>query len=297
MGTGLFKAAFGAAAFLLLTAGRLEVFPLPDSIVPIDQAVPVGQEFTAKPGDVILRGRVVRTQRVTTSEPVSVSIAKFADTLPTGTDLTPIVLPAQNDGPLSAGLYYCGGDQRARSEFMEALIGDLGSKFESTVRFCFVDADEDGKLEKVFLGGAKDAAYQTPQAITPVPYNSSFLVPRGDGDEIRLVYKKLSRKSRRITLELQLVRDGKEEYFDYILSAGAKGGKPEPVYKNMRTNPKKIDYPVFFNDVMGAEIAVRSVDAGSGEAKFAINRNFVLGLFRPVAIQYQPIYVYVYTGG
>lgn len=298
MGVFVRKAALGAAAFLFLTAGRLEVFPLPDSVVPIDQAVPLRQAFSAKPGDVILRGRAVRTQRVTTSAPVNVSIAKFSDALAAGTDLTPIVVPRQKNGPLAdGGVYYCGADQRARSKLMAELIGDLGSKFENTVRFCFVDADRDGRLEKVFLGGAKDAAHQTPVAITPVAYETSYFVPRHQEDEVRVVYKKFNPENRRVTLELQVVRDGKEEYFDYILSAGATKGKPFEVYKTIRTNPKKIDYPVFFNDVLGSEIEVRSLDAASGKATFAINRNFALGLFRPVAIQYQTIYVYVYSGG
>ena len=292
------KAGLCAAAFLFLTAGRLEVFPLPDTVVPADQTVPVGKEFSAKPGDVVLRGHVVRTKQVTTSDPVTVSIAKFTDSLPAGTELTPIVVTPQKSGPLSGGgLYYCGKDQRARSKLMGELVGDIGSKFENTVRFCFVDSDEDGRLEKVFLGGAKDAEFQTPVAIAPVAYSERFLVPRKEEDEIRLIYKKFNPETRRITLQLELVRDGKEEYFDFILSAGRSGGKPSEVYKDIRTNPKKIDYPVVFTDVLGSEVAIHSVDASSGEAKFAIRQNFALGLFRPVAIQHQTIYVYVYRGG
>src|SRR5688572_7902993 len=64
--------------------------------------------------------------------PVSVAIAKFSQEIAAGTRLDPVLVPPRTSKLTGAkGRFYCGENQRTRSKFAEAMIGDMFSKYES----------------------------------------------------------------------------------------------------------------------------------------------------------------------
>ena len=259
--------------------GNMAVFPLPDTMWP-DPDAPVGKAFTLTPGEELLL------------EPVKVSIDRFTDEIAAGEELTAVVAPEATQAKIGGkGLYFCGRDQRGRSGLGAALLGGLASKFMPIVRFCFIDGDKDGKLDQVFLAGAKDEAMQKAIPIDSVAYRTEYLVPRDAGQYLRLRYRKYTPESNKVQLELEVYEDGKKRSFDYVLYNGSTGPLQRQV-PYLQTNPRKIPYPVFFNNVMGAVVRVDGVDA-EGNARFTIERNFRPTLFRPISIEVRYIYIYI----
>lgn len=285
----------GLLALPLLVASaapRIAVYPMPETLVP-NTDVKLREAFTARPGDVLMTGRITATQRVFMVDPVEVKVDRFTDSLGVGEELTPVIAPESTDRIVGGnGKYYCGQDQRGRSAVRSLFLGGIGSKFEAIVRFCFIDADGDGKFERYFLAGAKDKAMQAPIAITPVRYRSTWLDQLNAGNIVRVKYRKYNPKNRKVELEIEVFRDGRKMPFDYILWSKPGAATLEREVPRLTTDPARLPYPVVFRDVLGAEIAVRDV-APDASATFAINRNFRQTLFRPVSIQVQYIYVYI----
>jgi hypothetical protein len=273
----------------LLMAARQEAAPLPDFLVPELSAQPLRKAFDAKPGDELLRGRIVRAAVVHIAAPAKVSLDRFSQSFEGHESLTPVMLRADRKGAIR--MIFCGTDQRAISKLAGALIGDIGSKFEQTVRFCFQDEDKDGKFESFVLGGAKDPKFQTPVAIEPVPYSLAEMVPYAGESELVLRYRKFDPESRKIILELKMRVDGKDQAFDFIRTMP--NGTMQTDYPTVKTNPNKIPYPMHFPNIAGAEIGINGVDA-NGVASMQVNRPFAASLIKPVEIRTQVIYVYVY---
>ena len=55
-------------------------------------------------------------------------------------------------------------------------------------------------------------------------------------------------------------------------------------YPTVKTNPKKINYPMHFPNIAGAEIGINGVDA-NGVASMQVNRTFAASLIKPVEIR------------
>ncbi|MCH7862564.1 hypothetical protein ACQKOH_03835 [Sphingomonas sp. NPDC092331] len=271
--------------------GNMAVFPLPDTMWP-DPAVQIGKTLTLKPGEELMRATVKQSQKLTLLAPVKVSIDKFTDEIAAGEELTAVVAPEATQARVGGkGLYFCGRDQRGRSGLGAALLGGLGSKFMPIVRFCFIDGDQDGKLDQVFLAGAKDQTLQKAIPIDAVAYKTEYLVPRDAGQYLRLRYRKYTPESSKVQLELEVYDDGKKRSFDYVLYSGP-GGPLQRQMPYLQTNPKRVPYPASFYNVMGAIVRVDGVDA-EGNARFTIERNFRPTLFRPISIQVRYIYIYI----
>ena len=285
-------AAAVAAAWLLLTGARQAAGPLPDMLLPLMPEHPIGIPFSAKPGDVILRGRIVQSMSVSLDEAAAARLDRFEHAFKIGDRLTPVLIKTTKNGPIK--MIFCGPDQRAISDFQMIMIGELGSKFEKIVRFCFQDEDNDGKFEGYILAGAKDAKLQSVIPIAPISYTRQNLVPFEKGGELVVTYEKFSPNSQKATLGLSINIDGEPRPFDYFSTMI--DGEMVRDYPRLTTNPKKIPYPMQFNRVAGATIAINSVQP-NGEASMRIKKNFVPTLIKPVSIQTQTIYVYVYTGG
>lgn len=276
---------------LLLSAARTSVTPLPETMIGADAGHPIGTPFVARKGDVVLRAKIFDTEVVTLDAPVSVSIARFTDEIAAGTRLDPVLAPDKTEQLTgTSGRLYCGENQRARSKFAEAMWGDLFSKYDNEVRFCFVDSDGDNKLDKVFLSGAKDKADQGARPIEPTPYSSKMVQPDLDGGEIELRVEKFKLKTNQVIFRLYIKRNGADTTFSYIFTV--QGGAGVNTYPDFRTNPKKAPYPSYFNDVLGARIGVMRVDAAKEEVEVKIARPFPQQLFKPVSIVYQTIYIY-----
>lgn len=281
---------------LLLTTGaagpRLAVFPLPETIFP-DFGNRLREDFVAKPGDVILTGRIMKTQTTILKDPISIAVDRFKSDLPAGTELTPVLAPPETTDRLGVkGRIYCGENQRAISAFVNELIGDLASKFESVVRFCFFDSDGDGKLDRGFLAGAKQPAMQVPVPIDPVAVRSTYFTQLHEDDIVRVRYRKFKRGSMKVQLEVEVLRQGAKTWFNYLLFEPVQGEELDKQFPIIETNPKKVAYPVAFRNVLGASIGVKNVTA-TGEATFHINKGFKRTMFRPVQIQVRYTFVYI----
>ncbi|MBD3729189.1 MAG: hypothetical protein IE933_05735 [Sphingomonadales bacterium] len=275
----------------LLVAARTTVTPLPETMVGVKTDHPIGETFTAKKGDIVLRAKVLDTEVVTIDAPVSVSISKFAQEVEPGTKLEPVLAPQKTESLTGAsGRYYCGENLRSRSKFAEAMIGDWFSKFAAEVRFCFVDTDDDRKLDHVFLAGAKDKEFQGAWEIAPTPYTVRMMQPDDEGGELVLRVHKFKPESNKVQFMLELSKNGEPRYFDYILTV--KGNQAKQTWPRIETNPKKVPYPSTFPDLLGASIAIDSVDSEKEQVTMSIRRNFPMQLFKPVTIQVQYIYIY-----
>lgn len=282
-----------AAVPLLVGAGsKMPVYPIPETLF-ADPAVKLHQVFSAKPGDVLTTAPIMSTEQAFVDAPVKVSIDRFSDEVGTGDALTPVIAPDKTAAIVGGnGHYYCGRDQRGRSAVVGALLGGIGQKFEAIVRFCFIDTNNDRKLDKVFLAGAKDKQLQVPVAIEPVPFHTTHFRQMDEGDVVKLRYRKYVPEKQKVELELEVWHKGKKEPFDYILWSDPRNNGFERQLPRLGTNPKKIPYPVYFNKVMGAVVKVAAVRE-DGTADFAIERNFGPVMFRPVVIRTTYYYIYI----
>lgn len=280
--------------FALLVAARTSVAPMPETMLGTTADVPMNEVITVKPGDVVLRAKVYDTEVATLSEPVSVGIAKFAQEIPAGTRLDPVLVSEKTTKLTgSGGRIYCGENQRTRSKFGEAMIGDWFSKYETIVRFCFIDSDADKKLDKVFLAGAKAKEDQLAVDITPVGFERRLFQTDDDAGVLELrVHRLITKKNEpdKIEFKLHLMKNGAEQGFDYIRTVDK--ALPKSTYPVVRTNPKKVPYPSYFNDILGGGVGVMAVDATKGEAQIKVHSNFKMQLFKPVSIVYNYVYVY-----
>jgi hypothetical protein len=277
-------------AFLLIAA-RTTVSPLPETMIAVPAGHAIGETFIARKGDVVLRAKVYDTEVVTIDAPVSVSIAKFSQKIEAGAKLEPVLAPTTTKQLTGAsGRYYCGENQRIRSGFSDAMIGDMFSKYESVIRFCFVDTNDDGRLDHVFLAGAKDKADQGARAIEPTAYSSRMLQPDEEEGVLELRVGKFKPKTNEVLFDLILYRRGNPVSFSFIRTV--ENSKPVSTYPQLRTRPKKVPYPSYFNNILGASFGVMAVDAASEEVELKVLREFRPQLFRPVTIQVQTIYIY-----
>lgn len=276
---------------MVLIGARAPVMPLPDALIP-DPSARVGAPFMAKPGDIVLRAKIVRTEKTYLDGPFHADIARFSDDMEAGAVLTTVL--ANNDTKKIVGsnaqAYYCGDDIKARSSLMAGIMGDLGSKFENIVRFCFIDDDNDLKFDHYFLAGSKDPAFLAMRAIEPLPFHMDRLVHENEADEIRLRYRKFETRTTEIHFELEIVRNGKPFPFQYIITP-THMGRDEQYYR-LATDPAKIPYPMYFKDILGASLGVRAVTK-DGEATLIVNRNFAPSLLKPYMPQVQYIYIYI----
>ncbi|MBB4612522.1 hypothetical protein [Novosphingobium taihuense] len=285
------RAVAAVACLAFLTAARTAVVPLPETVIPKESEHPLREPFTVRKGDVVLRGEILETEIVTVDAPISVAIAKFTDNVAAGTRLEP-VLASQRTERLTGtdGRMYCGENQRTRSKFGEYMIGNWFSKYDTEVRFCFVDGDGDRRLDRVFLSGAKDKAEQGAIPIEPVPYTVRMMQPDDTHGEFELRVEKFKPETNQMTMRLYLRRNGQDASYSYVFTVDALGG--HQTYPEFKTNPRKKPYPVVFSDILGAEVEVMSVDAAQGTAQVKVNRPIRMQMFKPISITYQYIFIY-----
>ncbi|NJO13994.1 MAG: hypothetical protein HC870_02080 [Rhizobiales bacterium] len=232
--------------FVLLVAARTSVAPLPETMVAAKADVAMNELITVKQGDVILRANVFDTEVVTLSEPVSVGIAKFSQDIPAGTRLDPVLVSERTEQLTgSGGRIYCGENQRTRSKFGEAMIGDWFSKYETIVRFCFIDSNDDKKLDKVFLAGAKAKEDQLAIAITPAAFERRLFEVDDEAGVLELrVHRLIAKKSEpdKVEFKLHLMKNGVEQPFDFIRTV--EKGVPESTIRFPAPTPKNGALPI-----------------------------------------------------
>lgn len=281
-----------ALALFAQSAGAqtVEVNPLPETLVPDGKRV-TREAFTARPGDLLFSGKILRTEAAVVEGSAQVQVDRFSDTISPGDELTSVMVSPSIAAQIGASRFYCGRDQRSRSQFMALMIGEWFSKFKPVVRFCFIDSDRDMKFDKFLLAGAKDKTQQAPRPIEPLPYRLDMMRQMNAEDEVRVRYRKHVPTSNKVELEVEVLRAGKKEYFDYILWSGPRALGIQQLRGRMMTNPKKIPYPSTFYGLLGASLRLNQVSP-TGEANFVLDRELDPLLFRPVTIQVTYIYIY-----
>lgn len=283
---------------LSLTAARFAVTIPPQLAISSSPEVKIGEPFTAKVGDVLLRARVLDMERAKLTAPFHAQIDRFDQQFDADTELDTVLVPekARENTGLNSNRYFCGSDLRTRSQFAEAMIGNMFSKWEAIVRFCFADVDEDGKLDHMVLAGAKDKEFQKAVEIAPIAYDRVRLAPDRMNSEIRLVFQKLETRTGELHMELQLWRNGERQQLDYFMNGSMRKGyfqPPEQLYARIKADPQKTPYPVQFVDLLGAFVVIDSIDTEKGEARFIVKHAIGPALFKPVSIQIQYIYIYI----
>ncbi|WP_404366177.1 hypothetical protein AB5I39_10360 [Sphingomonas sp. MMS24-J45] len=267
-----------------------DLVSLPETVLP-DGKRPLNQTFSGMPGDLLMSGRIVRTEAAIADGSATVSVDRFSDSIAPGNDLTSVLVPPAIATKIGTDRVFCGRDQRTRSAFTSMMIGGLGSKFKEIVRFCFLDVDRDAKFDHYMLAGAKDKLLQVPRDLEPLAYHMDRLTQLHPDDEVRLRYRKFVPSKNKVELEVEVVREGKKTSFDYILWSKPAVDPLQKLYSRMYTEPAKIPYPVMFDDVIGAEIKVLDVKP-TGEATFRLTRDFTPTLMRPETVQVRYIYIY-----
>lgn len=277
-------------ASLFLMAAKTSVATVPQTVAATDSPIQMGTPVTVTQGDVIVRGKIFDTERMTLLEPVSVEIGKFSHDIPAGTRLDPVFAPAKTRRLSGAsGRLYCGENQRSRSKFAEAMIGSLFSKYETIVRFCFADSDGDKRLDHVFLAGAKDEAEQVARPIDPVPYDAKLFQTDEKDSVMELKVNRFMGKDR-MELVLEIENSDGGIGFSYLLTVDGNKVKESP--RAIKTNPRKSPYPATLQNVLGADIEIISVDAKGKQAQIRVNRGFKTQMFRPIFYQARTVYVY-----
>lgn len=281
---------FALAALHVTSATAQELVSLPETVLP-DGKRPIDQAFSGMPGDLLMSGRIVRTEAAIADGSAKVSVDRFSDSIVSGDDLTSVLVPPAVAKNIGTDRVFCGRDQRSRSAFTSMMIGGLGSKFKEIVRFCFLDVDGDAKFDHYMLAGAKDKLLQVPRDLEPMAYHMDRLTQMHPGDEVRLRYRKYVPSKNKVELEVEVTREDKKTAFDYILWSKPRVDGLQKLYSRMYTEPAKIPYPVLFNDIIGAEIKVLDVKP-TGEATFKLTRDFTPTLMRPETVQVRYIYIY-----
>ncbi|BCA59496.1 hypothetical protein HMP06_2265 [Sphingomonas sp. HMP6] len=283
-------AALALAALPVTNATAQELVSLPETVLP-DGKRPIDQAFSGMPGELLMSGRIVRTEAAIADGTAKVSVDRFSDAIVPGDDLTSVLVPPTIAKNIGTDRVFCGRDQRTRSAFTSMMIGGLGSKFREIVRFCFLDVDRDAKFDHYMLAGAKDKLLQVPRDLEPMAYHMDRLTQLHPDDEVRLRYRKYVPSKNKVELEVEVVREGKKTAFDYILWSKPTVDPLQKLYSRMYTEPAKIPYPVLFDDIIGAEIKVLDVKP-TGEATFTLTRDFVPTFMRPETVQVRYIFIY-----
>ena len=282
---------------LLLTGARVTVSVPPQLATGATVSGQSGVPITVKVGETVMTAKVFDLDRATISAPFHAKIERFEQDFDSGSDLTAYIVPlsTQKATGSSSTVYQCGKDVRVRSDLAATMVGDLFSKWETIVRFCFIDSDGDAKFDHLVLSGAKDKAFQTPIAIDPLPYATARITPDQNGGELRVVLKRVDPFSGKVDLDVEFWKGKTKQSFDYILCGVYRGGRFQPPVKcwtRFYANPAKTPYPTYFNDVLGGALKVASVDQAKGEAQFVVTKPIGPVLFKPFVQTVQYIYIY-----
>jgi hypothetical protein len=271
--TRYFRAA-GLIAVLMLLGGARPILQAARQIVlPLETNPPAGTEFKVKVGETILASRFMDWNMARLDAPVSVSIDRFSQTVGPDLDLEGFgaTRGSQERTGLNARNYYCADKVKAHSGLSYQLLSSVTSNVEQFVRFCFVDENDDGRLDHIFLLGAKSRELQVAHAIEPVAFHTLALQPDKKDTELHLILKRLDPASRNILLYQRPRRNGKEPWLGpfslWSVATGTEYRQEDKV--NVRYPPNG---PVTLKNIMGYDLTVKSVDPATGEVTFICDR-------------------------
>lgn len=280
-----------AVLFLVLTGAATAVNPVPQTMVPASTDHPIGEEFTARKGDVVMRAKVVETESADLTVPVSVTIGKFEETFPAGTKLRAATAAEAAEKLFGiAGNFYCGESRAARPAVIDMAIVRWLSKYDKDVRFCFFDSDADNKFDKVVLAGTKNKEEQRAVSIEPADYRKHAAPEDTSVGSIELRVAKISKNNGKVSLNVMFELGDKLQGYSYLITK--RDGEDRYTYWEEKTDPKKAPYPTKLR-ILGGEIEIVRVDPANEEMAVRIIKDFDQQTFRPYTIEQRPTYYFI----
>lgn len=179
-------AAAGSRAYRVSLSGMV--------ILPPDAPRQSGEERVVRPGDIVLRAPLGWGSSATIDTDLRVEIAGVAETIAAGARLMEARERSGGDlGTLSDEARVFCADERVNvtnvlASSMTLGLSNLATRVSRLRRFCFVDGDRDGRLERAFLVGTKRDEDRRMVDISPTPYTHAENRPIGEGHHIELVY-------------------------------------------------------------------------------------------------------------
>ncbi|MDF8331972.1 hypothetical protein [Novosphingobium cyanobacteriorum] len=281
------KIAFLGGCFVTLTAAKLGLYELPDSIVP-DEKLVLGEPLVAKLGQPLVSARLVHTVDMVLDQPINAKMGKFSRDFAVGDRLTPMIVSDESKSLVGENSeIFCGKEIESRSKVANAIWGNFLSKYDKTVKFCFADTNGDMKIDRMLLAGSFEKSLQEGITIEPLGYHLESLKPERDDDIIYINYEKN--------------RNGKLILWVFYRKSGIHYSPngystPERFGKNSYGFFREIDtrgakFPILVDDVLGASLQVDGVDP-DGSIIYRLTKNFSKTLVKPLFTQQYTLYVY-----
>lgn len=261
------------AILALLTGARLPVLSARSLIVPAAENPAIGTDFKVKAGGTVLASRFMDWSHARLDGAATVSIDRYSQDVDPQTVLRSH--GATNESAKRTGLraksYFCGPDRRTQSELAYQLFGSVLGNVENFVRFCFSDEDGDNRFDHVFLGGSKAPELQVAREIDPLPFHALDPQPDEEDREMRIVLARVEPRAKNVLLYARPYKKGKSYvYGAFSLWDPATGAESKQRDKiNIRVGDQGAD----LKDVIGYDIAIKSVDWESQEVTFTYTRS------------------------
>lgn len=269
-------------AALLIAARGYETYPW--GMVLLPSADGPGPEVDLAPGAVVARSPVAQAPVAILEEPVSVAIASIEQSLPAGTELFFVSV----GGAASARLEqvpeaYCARQRVNAGTAVRAILDHAAFGLLSPLNrsgafstHCFIDGDGDGRLDTVFLSGARREADLAPQPVGPLQTRFQRGRPVEGASEARIVYAGPNRRGTRLSFRIETVDAA---------------GRPAHGEVKAEIDVRNLPYTT---QIQGATIVVRSYDPTSRSVRLRLIRPMAAGGFGftpPPQVTYVPVFV------
>lgn len=277
-------AALIPAAFLLVAASGYYVTPSKNRILPVEDKLVPGSEFTVRKGEVFYSRPVGRAFMAVLGGDLKLTIAGKTATLPAGTQLNVArrVAGEAADRLDSPARVYCTPTKsnwnmaKGVANLLTLSLFARSQRTDVFTQFCVVDSEGDSMVDKAFLAGARKQEDLQPVTIEPTPIAVSSDVPLPGESEARLRFAGgVGITGRNLGVDIEVVEEGKRL-----------------AYSNGRTYiSKKLPRDV---EIFGASFTVLSYDSEKKEARIRWNRGFnpsEYGITTTTTTTYIPVYV------
>jgi len=270
-------------AALLIAARGYETHPFARVLLPSSDEP--GRELVVAPGEVVTRSAAMQAPSARLDVPVTVNIASVDQTLPAGTELLFVGVAGDAAERLPrlpeafCAIRRITAGVAARIVLDVAAFGLLrGLNRASPVStHCFVDTDDDGRFDTVFLSGARRETDLEPRPVGPLAATIERNRPIEGVSEARIVFAgPTGRRGRRIAFR-----------FETASPAGAAVQQQVGATINVSDLPRTVK-------IQGAEIEVLSYDAATRSTRLRLVRPMAAGGYDftpPRQVTYIPVFI------
>ncbi len=250
-------------AFMLIAATGYQITPSSNRILPGEDKLAPGAEFTVKKGEVFYSRPVGRAWMAVLGGDVTATIAGKSATLPKGMQLN---VARRVDGKagdeLEAAGVFCAPVQnnwnfgKGIANLLTLSLFSRTERLDPTSQFCLVDGDGDAMVEKAFLAGARKAEDLQPITIEPTPIAVARDVPLPGESEARLRFAGGVGILGNIGVDLEVIEGGNRLVYSNGRTLVGKGKLPKDV------------------SIFGASFTILSYDPETKEARIRWNSGF-----------------------